>query len=98
MKANTLLKHLRRSSGHTQKEVGLKLKCVEMFVSNWERGLSLPPKAMLKKLIIIYKMTPEDCHNLAKAMTEQLLDHSKKAAERRVAPLLKAQRGEANGM
>ena len=66
------LKTKRVSSGYTQGDVASKLGYTSaQFVSNWERGLSLPPILTLKKICALYKINQDD-------MFQHLVDHSVK--------------------
>jgi transcriptional regulator with XRE-family HTH domain len=54
------LKRSRQAAGLSQKEVAAALGYKSsQFVSNWERGLSSPPIATLRKLCSVYKTTEE---------------------------------------
>jgi len=44
------LKQARQAKKITQKELAQKLNCHAQFISNWERGLCLPPETMLVPL------------------------------------------------
>lgn len=58
------LKNKRSSSGLTQGAVATKLGYSSaQFVSNWERGLSLPPIQTLKKLCVLYKVNQDEMYN-----------------------------------
>jgi transcriptional regulator with XRE-family HTH domain len=64
------LKTKRVSSGLTQGDVATKLGYTSaQFVSNWERGLSLPPIVTLKKICGLYKISQDE-------MYSNLVDHS----------------------
>mgnify|MGYP000962803213 CR=1 FL=1 len=66
------LKNKRVHSGLTQGEVATKLGYTSaQFVSNWERGLSLPPITTLKKICSLYKVNQDEMFHL-------LVDHSVK--------------------
>ena len=55
------LKTRRVHSGLTQGEVASKLGYSSaQFVSNWERGLSMPPISTLKKICVLYKVNQDD--------------------------------------
>jgi transcriptional regulator with XRE-family HTH domain len=82
------LKRLRISSGNTQDSAAKKLKCNAQFISNWERGLSLPPPDMLAKLVKIYKMSIGDRVDLAEAMKKELQKMHYESIKKRVKPLV----------
>lgn len=55
-----LLKESRVKAGLSQKDVSNTLGySTSQFISNWERGVSQPPIAVVKKLGVVYKMNPE---------------------------------------
>lgn len=55
------LKEKRVNSGLSQKDVAEKLGySTSQFISNWERGISHPPLATLRKLSDMYHINPED--------------------------------------
>lgn len=55
-KLANLLKNARMNAGLSQKEVAVVLGYKSsQFVSNWERGLSSPPMATLRRLCRLYK-------------------------------------------
>lgn len=64
------LKARRIQSGLTQGNVAAKLGYTSaQFVSNWERGLSLPPIPTLKKICSLYKVSQDE-------MFGHLVEHS----------------------
>lgn len=68
-----LLKKFREMRGLTQKQVSDKLGYSSpQFVSNWERGVSMPPMNSLKKVARILKLEKETLgdHVLADFETE----------------------------
>lgn len=55
-----LLKNMRQKSGLTQLALARKLTySTAQFVSNWERGISLPPLDVLPKLCALCKISPK---------------------------------------
>ena len=59
----TLLKSAREAKGMSQKQISEKLGYTPQFVSNWERGVSLPPMNVLKELGSIYEINGDDLFN-----------------------------------
>lgn len=54
------LTHARTAAGLTQKEVADALKySTSQFISNWERGVSLPPVSAFRTLATLYKLKPD---------------------------------------
>lgn len=61
----TFLKSARIHSGFSQKEVSLRLGYRSaQFVSNWERGLSVPPPKALRQLTKLYKIRAQELFDL----------------------------------
>lgn len=59
------LKEKRTAAGLTQKQVSIHLGYSSpQFVSNWERGESLPPPPKLKKLVRLLKIPAEQLINM----------------------------------
>lgn len=59
------LKQKRRDAGLTQKAVSAKFGFSSpQFVSNWERGLALPPIYVMKELIPLYEIDREEFYQL----------------------------------
>lgn len=57
MNVNSFLKQKRIDAGLSQGELASQLGYTSpQFVSNWERGLSLPPKGSMKKVCKILKL------------------------------------------
>lgn len=55
------LKDKRTEAGLSQGTVAKKLGYTSpQFISNWERGLSRPPVATLRKIALIYNISPND--------------------------------------
>ena len=53
------LKSLRVRTGLTQLDVAKKLKYLSgQFISNWERGISMPPYSSVKTLAKLYGVDP----------------------------------------
>lgn len=65
---NTLavfLKDKRIVAGLSQKDVALKLGySTSQFISNWERGISQPPLATLRKIAELYKVSADEMFNV----------------------------------
>lgn len=55
------LKNKRTLSGLSQKDVATELGySTSQFISNWERGISQPPLAILRRLAQLYKINAEE--------------------------------------
>ena len=55
------LKQMRKRRGLTQLQVAREFGWTSaQFVSNWERGLSLPPQATLMDLVKLYEIPPSE--------------------------------------
>ncbi len=55
------LKDKRIVAGLSQKDVALKLGySTSQFISNWERGISQPPLATLRKIAELYKVSADE--------------------------------------
>ena len=50
----------RLTQNMTQAELGEKLECDSQFVSNWERGLCLPPPAAIKTMVRSKMISADD--------------------------------------
>lgn len=75
------LKDKRIVAGLSQKDVALKLGySTSQFISNWERGISQPPLATLRKIAELYKVSADEMFNvLLKSTISQLeIDLKKK--------------------
>ncbi len=73
------LKDKRAKAGLTQQEVALGLSYdTAQFVSNWERGISLPPLAALPKLASLYKAPAKEFIEVMCEYQEQVLKRTKK--------------------
>jgi len=58
---HSFLRQKRIAAGLSQGDMAKELKYTSaQFISNWERGLSLPPKASMKKLSKILNLDPKD--------------------------------------
>lgn len=55
-----LLKEKRVVAGYTQKEVGDHVSLHSQYVSNWERGLCLPPRDVLKSVVKLLKVKQDE--------------------------------------
>ncbi len=75
------LKEKRVSAGLSQREVADKMGySTPQFVSNWERGISHPPIAQLKKLAELYGIRAED---LFETFLEREIESIKKDLRRK---------------
>jgi transcriptional regulator with XRE-family HTH domain len=77
------LKTKRISAGLSQKDVADRLGySTPQFISNWERGVSQPPIAILKKLGEIYKVSADEVFEvtLNATITEVTQDLKRKFA------------------
>lgn len=74
MDLSKFLKEKRLASGLSQGAVAKKLGYTSpQFVSNWERGLSQPPIATLRKIAQIYNISANDMFEvMLKAAVEQV--------------------------
>jgi transcriptional regulator with XRE-family HTH domain len=64
------LKEKRQSAGFTQKEVADQFGySTSQFVSNWERGVSIPPLSIMKELAALYGVSQKEVFDI-------LLSHS----------------------
>lgn len=86
------LKSMRQKSGFTQQDLAYKLSySTAQFVSNWERGVSLPPLEILPRLSNLCKIPPRSLvealfryqEEALKVHKKQLLSVLAKAAGRR---------------
>ncbi len=60
-----LFKQKRMAAGYSQIEVSKKLGYASaQYVSNWERGLSVPPVRTMKILIKLYKLSVDELYKL----------------------------------
>lgn len=59
------VKQKREDAGLSQKQVAEQLGySTPQFISNWERGISMPPIKSVKKLADIYQTSVEEIFNL----------------------------------
>lgn len=74
MELSKFLKEKRLQAGLSQGDVAKKLGYTSpQFVSNWERGLSQPPVATLRKIAQIYNISANDMFEVTlKATIEQV--------------------------
>lgn len=64
-KCGDFLKQSRETQGLSQKDISTMLGYnTSQFISNWERGLSLPPIPTLRKLAKVYKIDPDVLFNV----------------------------------
>lgn len=62
---NHFLKEKRIKAGYTQMDVAKHLGySTAQFISNWERGVSSPPLAVLKKISTFYKVKFDDLYDI----------------------------------
>lgn len=73
LKIGTYLKDHREKAGLTQQQVADACDCKAQFISNWERGVCVPPMNILKRLIKLYKLSEKEFLNLMLKEQEQLL-------------------------
>jgi transcriptional regulator with XRE-family HTH domain len=72
---NDYLRDARLKANLSQKFVADELSyTTAQFISNWERGLSLPPVNVLKKIAALYKISDEE---LFEVFLEQSISHIK---------------------
>lgn len=70
-----LLKKARTQAGLSQKEVASVLGYKSsQFISNWERGLSSPPLATLRRLCVLYKTDEAAVLNIIKEIAVRKLE------------------------
>lgn len=73
------LKDMRQKSGLTQQELASKLSySTAQFISNWERGISLPPLEVLPRLAMYCKIPPRTLVDIVYEYQEALLRMQKK--------------------
>lgn len=57
----SFLQRHRQAAGISQAKLAVKLGYSSpQFISNWERGLALPPNKVLRKLIRVLQLHPQD--------------------------------------
>ena len=70
-----LLKNARTKAGLSQKEVASVLGYKSsQFISNWERGLSSPPLATLRRLCVLYEADESAIFNVIKEIAVRKLE------------------------
>lgn len=73
------LRERRVKAGLTQMEVAQELRySTAQFISNWERGISMPPMETLPKLSNMMKIPPRDFIDVMSKYQEQVLKLNKK--------------------
>jgi transcriptional regulator with XRE-family HTH domain len=73
------LKTKREKAGLTQQDVAKALHySTPQFVSNWERGVSLPPLDALPKLAVLFKAQPKEIIEVIEKYQEQILKKQRK--------------------
>ena len=81
IRANTIgkfVKKARLNRDLTQQYVANKLGySTAQFISNWERGLAMPPLDVLPKLVALYQIKPEALVAAINEFQEQLLAQQK---------------------
>lgn len=76
------LKAWREQAKLSQSSVAEKLSyTTPQFISNWERGLSLPPLEVLPKLIKMYGLSAEEMTDVIYRYQEVQLSEQKRALE-----------------
>lgn len=85
-----VLRKLRERAGQTQQELAAKLSYSSaQFISNWERGVALPPLEVLPRLSALWKVPPRVLVEAFYKYQEAVLRLEKK---RLIAKLAKAPR------
>ncbi len=75
----TFLKTMRQRAGLTQHDLASKLSyTTAQFISNWERGISLPPLDVLPKLSYLCKIPPRILVETLYSYQEEVLKLQKK--------------------
>lgn len=73
------LKMRREKASLTQQDVAKHLDYTSpQFVSNWERGVSLPPIDALPRLAALYEIAAKEMIDTMHRYQVQLIDHQKK--------------------
>jgi transcriptional regulator with XRE-family HTH domain len=73
------LKVRRQKAGLTQQDVARHLEYTSpQFISNWERGVSLPPLDVLPRLATLYRVSARDMIDVMHRYQEQVLKVHKK--------------------
>lgn len=74
------LKEARVRAGFSQREVASQLGYQSaQFVSNWERGLSMPPGKTLRKLSDLYKISADEVYEV---LLQHVLQKTEQDVER----------------
>jgi transcriptional regulator with XRE-family HTH domain len=73
-KSGELLKKFRIERGLSQGELGKKIDRHAQFVSNWERGLCLPPHEKMSLLVLVLKLKPVQKIQLFNAISQDATD------------------------
>lgn len=72
------LKGWRENVKLSQGEVAKKLQYSSpQFISNWERGLSLPPMEVLPKLLNLYSLSPDELTDVIYKYQEKQLEEQR---------------------
>jgi transcriptional regulator with XRE-family HTH domain len=73
------LKRSREKAGFTQQELASRLSYTSaQFISNWERGLSMPPMDVLPRVAVTLKVTPRELIDVLHEYQDELLKLQKK--------------------
>lgn len=73
------LQDKRIEKGLTQFDVAKKLKyTTPQFISNWERGLALPPMDALPILVKLYGIVPDEMINIIMSYQEKVMQMQRK--------------------
>mgnify|MGYP003874816653 FL=1 len=85
---------MRLRSGLTQDELARKLSYSSaQFVSNWERGISLPPLDIMAKLCVVCKTSPDDLVDVLYSYQEEVLKLQKQELRKVLARATSRTRG-----
>ncbi len=77
------LQEKRIKKGLTQSDVAKKLKySTPQFISNWERGLALPPPDALPILVKLYALAPDELIEVIMSYQEKVLQLQRKNLEK----------------
>jgi transcriptional regulator with XRE-family HTH domain len=75
----SFVKAMRLRAALTQDELARKLSYSSaQFVSNWERGISLPPLDILAKLCVVCRTSPDDLVDVLYSYQEEVLKVQKR--------------------
>jgi len=90
----SFVKEMRLRSGLTQDELARKLSYSSaQFVSNWERGISLPPLDIMAKLCVVCKTSPDDLVDVLYSYQEEVLKLQKQELRKVLARATSRTRG-----